>query len=109
MLCLGANDFATSAYSYADVADDYEMKNFSLARDEKSIIPAVLAARRINLDLQFFASPWSPPGWMKLSGKMDGGGGKDHANNRLRDEEPPATVPPPFQFTAARSAASPPM
>lgn len=86
-LPVGSSDFATSAYSYSEVPDDYEMKNFSLARDEKSILPAVLAARQINPDLQLFASPWSPPGWMKLSGKMDGGG-KGHENNRLRDEEP---------------------
>ncbi len=87
-LPVGSSDFATSAYSYSEVPDDYEMKNFSLARDEKSIIPAVVAARQVNPSLQLFASPWSPPGWMKLSGKMDGGGGKNHENNRLRDEEP---------------------
>ncbi len=59
------------------------MKDFSLARDEKSIIPLVQAARRVNPDLALYASPWSPPGWMKVSGKMDKGG----PGSRLRDDD----------------------
>lgn len=81
-LPVGASDFATSAFSYAETPEDYELKDFSLARDEKSIIPAVQAALKINPAMSLFASPWSPPGWMKESGKMDGGGEK----SRLRDE-----------------------
>jgi glucosylceramidase len=82
-LPVGSSDFATGAYSYSEVEDDYELKQFSLARDERSIIPVAQAARRVNPALSFFASPWSPPGWMKESGKMDGGGPR----NRLRDED----------------------
>jgi glucosylceramidase len=82
-LPVGASDFATSAYSYSEVKDDYEMKRFSLARDERSLIPAAKAARQVNPSLTFLASPWSPPGWMKESGKMDGGG----PQNRLRDDD----------------------
>ena len=82
-LPIGSSDFATNAYSYAETPDDYDMKAFSLARDEKSIIPLVQAAQEVNPDLKLFASPWSPPGWMKISGKIDGGG----ESNRLRDDE----------------------
>ena len=30
-------------------------------------------ARQVNPDLFLFASPWSPPGWMKFNGTMLGG------------------------------------
>jgi glucosylceramidase len=82
-LPIGSSDFATSAYSYAETAEDYQMNGFSLARDEKSIIPMVNKALKVNPKLSLFASPWSPPAWMKKSGKMDGGGN----DSRLRDEE----------------------
>ena len=82
-LPIGASDFATSAYSFDDTPDDYEMKKFTLARDEKSIIPAVRAALAINPELKLHASPWSPPGWMKTTGRMDSPG----ENNKLRDDD----------------------
>jgi len=84
-LPVGSSDFAKSAYSYAETPDDYEMKAFSLERDRKSLIPVVRAACVKNPALALFASPWSPPGWMKKTGKMDGGG--DDKTNVLRDEE----------------------
>jgi glucosylceramidase len=70
---VGASDFGLSAYSYSETPEDYEMKDFSVERDTKSVIPFILAAKAENPDMQLFASPWSPPGWMKVSGKMDGG------------------------------------
>jgi glucosylceramidase len=36
------------------------------------VLPILRQARAVNLDLFLFASPWSPPGWMK-SGSMLGG------------------------------------
>lgn len=33
----------------------------------------VKEALRANPDLYLFASPWSPPGWMKTGGSMCGG------------------------------------
>ena len=77
---VGSSDFGLSAYSYSEVAEDYEMKHFSVERDTKSVIPFILAAKAENPDLQMFASPWSPPGWMKVSGRMDGGKGNDSIN-----------------------------
>lgn len=81
---VGSSDFGLSAYSYSEVAEDYEMKSFSVARDEKSVIPFILAAKAENPDLKIFASPWSPPGWMKVSGKMDGGWKENAPQNILR-------------------------
>lgn len=64
-LSVGANDFAEDWYSYNDTKYDYEMKNFSIERDKKYIIPAIKAAQKRCADMTFFASPWSPPTWMK--------------------------------------------
>jgi glucosylceramidase len=82
-LPVGSSDFANSAYSYAETPGDLTMSHFSLERDERSIIPAAQGALKKNPALRFFASPWSPPGWMKPTGKMDKGGTENH----LRDTE----------------------
>lgn len=81
-LPIGASDFALAAYSYSEVPDDWDMKHFALVHDEKYLIPFAQAALKINPRLRIFASPWSPPGWMKYSGKMDSQG----LANSLRDE-----------------------
>jgi glucosylceramidase len=71
-LPVGASDFAVDAYSHSMTPDDFEMKAFSIERDQKWIIPFIKAAKAVNPRLRIHASPWSPPGWMKLSGAMDG-------------------------------------
>ena len=65
-LSIGANDFAESWYSYNEAEGDYEMKNFSIERDKKYIIPAIKEAQKRSPEIEFFASPWSPPTWMKF-------------------------------------------
>lgn len=64
-LPIGANDFAEGWYSYNECEGDFEMKNFSIARDRKYIIPAIREAQKRSPSIRFFASPWSPPTWMK--------------------------------------------
>ena len=81
-LNIGASDYSTGLYSYDDTPGDVEMKNFSLARDEEFLVPMAKAVKATRPDLFVFASPWSPPGWMKTSGLMIGGS--------LRDEFMPA-------------------
>ena len=65
-LSVGANDFAESWYSYNETEGDYEMKNFSIDRDRKYIIPAIKEAQKRSPEINFFGSPWSPPAWMKF-------------------------------------------
>ncbi len=65
-LSIGANDFAESWYSYDEVDGDYELENFSTDRDKKYIIPAIKEAQKRSEKIEFFASPWSPPTWMKF-------------------------------------------
>jgi glucosylceramidase len=70
---IGASDFALDAYSLDDTSDDYELKNFSIARDEKMLIPFVKAAMRIRPDLRCWGAPWSPPAWMKTNNNYSKG------------------------------------
>ena len=64
---IGASDFALDAYSLADTPEDYELKHFSTARDEKLLLPYIQAALATRSDLRCWASPWSPPAWMKTN------------------------------------------
>lgn len=76
-ICIGTPDFTGDPwYSYNDLPPgetDPELKRFSIEQDRAYILPALKLARRMNPDLLFFASPWSPPGWMKSTGTMLGG------------------------------------
>lgn len=65
-LSIGANDFAESWYSYNETEGDYAMEHFSIDRDRKYILPAIRQAQKRSPELTFFASPWSPPTWMKF-------------------------------------------
>lgn len=72
-LTIGASDYSAEIYSYDDVTDDTALKHFSIAKDMEYIVPIVKEIIEINPDVKFFASPWSPPAWMKTEGSMGGG------------------------------------
>ncbi|MYM35234.1 beta-glycosidase [Duganella sp. FT94W] len=67
-LPIGANDFARSWYSYNETAGDFAMDHFDLSRDDQMQVPFIRAAQRQRPDLKLWASPWSPPTWMKQNG-----------------------------------------
>lgn len=62
---IGANDFSTDPYSYDESDGDFAMNNFSVAHDERTLVPFIQAALRYQPKLKLWASPWSPPSWMK--------------------------------------------
>lgn len=62
---LGANDFSRDWYSYNETEGDFEMKTFSIDNDKETLIPFIKSALTQNKNLQIWASPWSPPSWMK--------------------------------------------
>lgn len=62
---IGASDYALTWYSHNETDHDFAMEHFSIARDHKYLIPYIQAARQHRQDLYLFASPWSPPTWMK--------------------------------------------
>jgi len=72
--CIGSSDYSRGVYSYDDTPEpDPELKHFSIEHDRAYILPSLRAARELNPELFLFASPWSPPGWMKAGGSMLGG------------------------------------
>jgi glucosylceramidase len=70
--CVGSSDYSVVAFSYDDGDPDPELMRFSIDFDRQYILPTLRLARKINPDLHLFASPWSPPGWMKDNGSMLG-------------------------------------
>ncbi len=66
-------DFSLDRYTYV-AENDEQLATFSIDRDRKYIIPFIQAARRAADDLWLFASPWSPPNWMKSNNDICHGG-----------------------------------
>jgi len=62
---VGANDYSARWYSHNEHGGDYAMEHFNIAKDEKYLLPYVRAAFKRNPRMRLFASPWSPPAWMK--------------------------------------------
>ncbi|TAU85096.1 glycoside hydrolase family 30 protein [Rhizobium leguminosarum] len=66
-LPIGANDYSASWYSHNETERDFAMESFSIARDREAVIPYIRAAQAASgQPLTLFASPWSPPSWMKF-------------------------------------------
>ena len=68
---IGSSDFAWQYYSYDDHPGDFGMEKFSVKRDEQYLIPLIREIqKRVPADvLRIWASPWTPPTWMKVNGK----------------------------------------
>ncbi|MGA8036727.1 MAG: glycoside hydrolase family 30 protein, partial [Candidatus Acidiferrales bacterium] len=62
---IGANDFAREPYSYDETDGDFAMDHFSIAHDQDTLVPFIQAALKHQPKLRLWASPWSPPTWMK--------------------------------------------
>lgn len=62
---IGANDYSFDWYSLDETPGDFGLEHFSLERDRQALIPYIKEAKRHAPDLKLFASPWSPPTWMK--------------------------------------------
>lgn len=84
---IGCSDYSLGYYSYNDVKDDYTMRNFSIGRDRFILIPFIKSALSVKPDLKIWASPWTPPIWMKVnehySQKSSGIEGTEIGHNRL--------------------------
>ncbi len=84
---IGASDYSMGYYSYNDVKDDYTMRNFCIDRDRYILIPYIKEALKLRPDLKLWASPWTPPTWMKVnehySQKSSGIENTDTGHNRL--------------------------
>lgn len=76
-ICIGTSDFAPGPfYTYNDMPagqEDPRLEKFSIDRDREYVLPVIQTAQRLNPQLRFFASPWTPPPWMKTNGRYGGG------------------------------------
>jgi O-glycosyl hydrolase len=74
---MGASDFVKGPhYTYDDLPagkTDFGMTNFSVAHDQKQILPLLRQARGFNKNLKVMGTPWSPPAWFKTNDSLVGG------------------------------------
>ena len=82
---IGASDYAMDRYTLGDSGTDVtpdssesnrppadtSLSKFSLDRDGQKLIPYIKAALAVRPDIRFWASPWTPPVWMKTGYKKD--------------------------------------
>ena len=80
-LSIGSSDLNDHTFSYDDLPagqTDINLDKFSLAEDEKDVIPVMKEILAVNPAIKILGSPWSAPTWMKTNGNIQGG--------RLKDE-----------------------
>ncbi len=69
-----SSDFGLGSYTYIDEGD-IDLKTFSIEKDMEKRIPFIKRAiELIKDDVVFYASPWSPPAFMKSNKNMLKGG-----------------------------------
>ena len=69
-----SSDFSSGSYTYIEEGDQ-ELKTFSIEHDQQYRIPMIKKAiQSAGGNLLLYASPWSPPSFMKSNGTMLRGG-----------------------------------
>ncbi|MBN9239126.1 MAG: glycoside hydrolase family 30 protein [Leifsonia sp.] len=81
-LPIGTSDYAGLVdgepvhYTYDDMPEgqtDEGLEHFSVALDEKTVIPIMQEALAVNPNLTIIGSPWSAPAWMKTTQSLYSG------------------------------------
>ncbi len=75
-ISIGSSDLDDHVFSYDDLPPgetDPNLKKFSLANDNRALIPVLKKILAINPYIKILASPWSPPAWMKTNDSTAGG------------------------------------
>ncbi len=71
---INSSDFSLGNYSYAPVAGDVELENFSIEEDMDDIIPMIKDAMEVSSEgFKIISSPWTAPIWMKDNKAWKGG------------------------------------
>lgn len=71
-ISIGASDLDDHVFSYSETPDK-ELKNFSLAEDQKNLIPVLKEILGVQPGIKIMGSPWSAPAWMKTNNLPKGG------------------------------------
>ena len=83
---VGANDFSRDWYSYDEAPADFALEHFSISNDLETLIPFIKNALKYQPELRLWASPWSPPTWMKYN--------KHYAGEMSEPDMPPNGLKP---------------
>jgi glucosylceramidase len=83
---IGANDFSRDWYSYDEAPEDFALEHFSISNDLETLIPFIKNALKYQPELRLWASPWSPPTWMKYN--------KHYAGEMSEPDMPPNGLKP---------------
>lgn len=74
---INSPDYAVHTYNMDNVTDDFALAHFdaNLTYDEQRVLPLIREAQAKvaawgGAPIRLFASPWSPPGWMKSNNNM---------------------------------------
>ena len=73
---IGASDLSASVYTYDDMPSgqtDVNLQNFSLRKDQSSVISVLKQILAINPNIKILGSPWTAPTWMKSNNNSVGG------------------------------------
>lgn len=73
---VGSSDMNAYVYTYDDMPSgetDPALKHFTLAEDEKYVIPILKEILAIQPNIKILASPWTAPAWMKDNDNVKGG------------------------------------
>lgn len=73
---MGASDFSLEDFTYNDRPageTDTALEHFSIAKDQKYLIPVLKEILEVAPRIRLMATPWSAPAWMKTNGKLAGG------------------------------------
>lgn len=87
---VGANDLSRGWYSYDEVPGDFALEHFSIANDLQTLVPFIRSALAHQPNLRLWASPWSPPTWMKTNKHYAGAmplPGFQNVSNGLQPEQ----------------------
>jgi len=68
-------DFSSESYAYTETPGDTSLERFSIKHDLKFRVPFIKKViEKTGGDFKLYASPWSPPAWMKTNNDMLHGG-----------------------------------
>lgn len=75
-ISVGASDLSDHVFTYNDLPagqTDPNLAMFTLAEEQKELIPMLKQILKINPQIKILGSPWTPPAWMKTNGTSKGG------------------------------------
>jgi len=66
-------DFSLGSYNFDNITDDFNITHFDISHDKKWLIPFIKdALSASSYPINIYATPWSPPAWMKGNNAMIG-------------------------------------